>query len=60
MFGLGAPELLLILVVALIFFGPSKIPQIGGSIGKAIRNFQGAMREKPSAPEKSEGEEKPT
>ena len=60
MFGLGVPELLLILVVALIFFGPSKIPMIGGAIGKAIRNFQGAMKEKPSVDDKTNGSDKPS
>ena len=38
MFGsIGMPELLVILVIALIFFGPGKLPELGSMIGKAIR-----------------------
>jgi sec-independent protein translocase protein TatA len=40
MFGLGWQELLLIMVIALIFFGPSKLPEIGQSLGKAINGFK--------------------
>lgn len=40
MFGLGVPELMVILVIALVFFGPSKLPQIGSGLGKAIRDFK--------------------
>ena len=40
MFGLGVPELMVILVIALVIFGPSKLPQIGSGLGKAIRDFK--------------------
>lgn len=40
MFGLGVPELLVILGIALVIFGPSKLPQIGSGLGKAIRDFK--------------------
>jgi sec-independent protein translocase protein TatA len=40
MFGLGIQELLIILVIALVIFGPSKLPQIGAGLGKAIRDFK--------------------
>jgi sec-independent protein translocase protein TatA len=52
MFGVGAPELVLILIIALVIFGPSKLPQIGASLGKGLRDFKAAMRDidEPAAP----------
>jgi sec-independent protein translocase protein TatA len=46
MFGIGMPELLIILVIILIIFGAGKLPQIGEGIGKGIRNFRKATKEK--------------
>lgn len=43
MFGIGTPELIVILVIALIIFGPGKLPEVGRAIGKSIREFKGAM-----------------
>ncbi len=43
MFGLGMPELLVILVIILIIFGAGKMPEIGSGIGKGIRNFKKAI-----------------
>jgi sec-independent protein translocase protein TatA len=40
MFGLGMQELVTILVIALLIFGPTKLPQIGSGLGKAIRDFR--------------------
>ena len=40
MFGLGLQELGIILVIALVIFGPAKLPQIGSGLGKAIRDFK--------------------
>jgi len=40
---LGWPEIILILVIILIFFGVGKLPQVGESIGKAIRSFKKAQ-----------------
>ena len=45
MFGLGMPELILILAIALVIFGPSKLPEMGASVGKAIREFRSATKE---------------
>lgn len=42
---MGIPELILILVVALIIFGPGKLPEVGKSIGKSIGEFKKATRE---------------
>jgi len=39
---IGMPELIIILVIALIIFGAGKLPQIGENMGKAIRNFKNA------------------
>ncbi|OQY59733.1 MAG: Sec-independent protein translocase TatA [Desulfobacteraceae bacterium 4572_88] len=42
MFGIGMPELIIILVIILIIFGAGKLPEIGAGMGKAIRNFKSA------------------
>ncbi len=42
MFGLGAGEILVILVLALIFIGPKKLPELAKSLGKGLREFQKA------------------
>jgi sec-independent protein translocase protein TatA len=44
-FGIGLPEMALIFILALLVFGPKKFPQIGRSMGKAIRSFQDASKE---------------
>ena len=40
MFGLGTTELLVILVIALVIFGGSKLPELGSALGKGIKNFK--------------------
>ena len=52
MFGLGMPEVILILVIAMVVFGPSKLPAMGASMGKAIREFQIAVKEPVSVTER--------
>lgn len=44
-FGIGLPEMMLIMVLALLIFGPKKLPEIGRSLGKAIKGFQDASKE---------------
>jgi sec-independent protein translocase protein TatA len=44
MFGLGMPELLLILVIVVLLFGASRIPNLGKSLGEGIRGFKDAMK----------------
>jgi len=45
MFGIGIPELIIILVIVLIIFGANKLPEIGAGMGKAIKNFKKATSE---------------
>ena len=40
MFGLGAPELVIIGIVAVLVFGPKRIPELGGALGKTLRGFK--------------------
>ena len=56
MFGLGAPELLLILVIALIVFGPGKLPTIGSALGKCLREFKDAVNSAETGNEASTAE----
>jgi sec-independent protein translocase protein TatA len=44
-FGIGLPEMAVIMVLALLVFGPKKLPEIGRSLGKTIRSFQNATKE---------------
>ncbi|MDD5218866.1 MAG: twin-arginine translocase TatA/TatE family subunit [Candidatus Omnitrophica bacterium] len=45
MFGLGLPEILVILLVALLFFGANRLPEIGKSLGKALSAFKKGMQD---------------
>jgi sec-independent protein translocase protein TatA len=40
MFGLGPTELIIILIIALVIFGPSRLPKVGQSVGQALRAFR--------------------
>ena len=56
---LGLPELIIIGLIALLIFGPKKLPDLGAGLGKAIRDFKGAMTEKePPAKEEPKEEKK--
>ena len=45
MYSIGIPELVLILVIALVVFGPGKLPEIGKAVGKSLREFRSASTE---------------
>ncbi|MGK7898286.1 MAG: TatA/E family twin arginine-targeting protein translocase, partial [Xenococcus sp. (in: cyanobacteria)] len=44
-FGIGLPEMAVIAIIALLVFGPKKLPEIGRSLGKTLRSFQDASKE---------------
>jgi sec-independent protein translocase protein TatA len=56
--GLGVPELIIIGIIALLIFGPKKLPDLGAGLGKAIRDFKGAINEPPEAKKEEKPEEK--
>jgi sec-independent protein translocase protein TatA len=58
MFGLGAPELLLILVILVFIFGTSRIADLGKGMGEGIRNFKKAMKDESNPPGPGSSEEK--
>lgn len=59
MFGLGMQELVIIMVIVLVLFGATRLPQLGSGIGKAISNFKQGVNEV-SKTEIEEGKEKST
>lgn len=56
MFGLGAGELILILLIVLVIFGANRLPELGNSIGKGIINFKKAIKDQGNDEAKSPDE----
>lgn len=54
MFGLGMPELLIILVIVIVIFGASRLPQLGEGLGKAIKGFKKGVSDTQDAIAKDE------
>ncbi|MBS1114773.1 MAG: tatA [Nitrospirae bacterium] len=48
MFGLGLPEMIVVLVIGIVVFGPKKLPSLGKGLGEAIRGFKKAIAEDPA------------
>lgn len=53
-FGLGPFELILILAVVIIIFGVGRLPEVGGAVGRSIREFRKASKEQGEIPEETE------
>jgi sec-independent protein translocase protein TatA len=46
MFGFGMPEMIIVLIIVMVVFGAGKLPEIGGALGKSIKNFKRATEGK--------------
>ena len=53
-FGLGGPELMLILVILLLLFGGSKLPSLAKGLGQSIKEFKSAAKDEPKDEKKSD------
>ena len=59
-FNLGGPELLILLLIILIVFGAGKLPEVGGALGKGIREFRKGQEGEPPTTPKEETKESKT
>ncbi len=53
---MGLPEIILLILLALILFGPAKLPEIGKAMGKGINEFKAAMKGEPEQPAEKQAE----
>jgi sec-independent protein translocase protein TatA len=58
MFGLGMPELIVILVIVLVIFGANRLPQLGEGLGKAIKGFKKGISDSNENAKESEKKER--
>jgi sec-independent protein translocase protein TatA len=56
---IGFPELLVILIIGLVVFGPGKLPDVGKAVGEALRGFKRALKESDEAIEEKAGKKDP-
>jgi sec-independent protein translocase protein TatA len=57
-FGLGAPELIIVLVIVIVLFGVGRLPEIGGAIGKSIREFRSSVKDETTQTKDGDGSKK--
>jgi sec-independent protein translocase protein TatA len=57
-FDVGVPELLLVLMVVLLVFGPGKLPEIGSALGRSLKEFRQATRDVPDGEKSNKPEPK--
>ncbi|RXK56204.1 twin-arginine translocase TatA/TatE family subunit [Oleiharenicola lentus] len=58
-FGLGAPELIIIMVILLLLFGGAKLPALAKGLGQSIKEFKNAAKEEPKEEKKADTPAKP-
>lgn len=58
MFGLGMPELIVVLVIVVVIFGATRLPQLGEGLGKAIKGFKKSISDSPDEAAKKDNNNK--
>ena len=58
MFGLGMQELIIILIIVVVLFGSTRLPQVGEGVGKMITNFRKSMKQAEKSDEEGEADNK--